>query len=84
MIIIYHDSHCAKFFDLTPDDQKEVQSLKLSLHLNLAQCYLNLENWDQAMRNCDDVLELDKNNAKALFRKSAVWEAKKDYEKVII
>jgi len=78
----YHKAlgHCAKFFDLTADDEKELKQLKLSLHLNLAQCYLNLENWDQAMRNCDDALGIDENNAKALFRRSAVWEAKKEYE----
>ena len=42
----YHKAltHAAKFFDLGPDDEAEVKALKLSLYLNLAQCYLKLEN----------------------------------------
>ena len=36
-------SHCAKFFDLSGDDEAEVKALKLSLYLNLATCYIKLE-----------------------------------------
>jgi hypothetical protein len=36
----------AKFFDLSPEDTEEVNQVKLSIHLNLAQCYLKMENWD--------------------------------------
>jgi len=81
----YHKAltHCAKFFDLTKEDEKEVNQLKLSLHLNLAQCYINMENWEQAMRNCDDALKLDEYSVKALFRRSAVWEQKKEWEKAM-
>jgi tetratricopeptide (TPR) repeat protein len=45
----YHKAltHCAKFFDLSPEDEKEVSQLKLSLYLNLAQCYIKLDNWEQ-------------------------------------
>lgn len=45
----YHKAltHCSKFFDLSPDDEKEVQVLKVSLYLNLANCYSKLENLEQ-------------------------------------
>lgn len=35
-------THAAKFFDLSPEDAEEVAAVKLSLHLNLTQCYLKL------------------------------------------
>ena len=45
----YHKAltHSTKFFDLSPEDEKEVSQLKLSLYLNLSQCYIKLENWEQ-------------------------------------
>lgn len=81
----YHKAltHASKFFDLSPEDEIEVNQLKLSLYLNLAQCYIKLENWDNVLRNCDDALKIDSNNPKALFRRSMVWEAKKDYDKAL-
>jgi hypothetical protein len=45
----YHKAltHTAKFFDLAPDDEIELKTLKSTLYLNLASCYIKLENWDQ-------------------------------------
>lgn len=40
-------THSAKMFDLSADEQKEVHAVQLSLYLNLAQCYLKLQSWDQ-------------------------------------
>ena len=40
-------THAAKMFDLSSDEQKEVHAVQLSLYLNLAQCYLKLQGWDQ-------------------------------------
>lgn len=34
-------------FDLNADEQEEVHAVQLSLYLNLAQCYLKLQSWDQ-------------------------------------
>jgi tetratricopeptide (TPR) repeat protein len=79
----YHKAltHAAKFFDLGPDDQTEVNNLKLSINLNIAQCYLKMENWDQAIRYADESLVLSPTSAKALFRRAAAFESKKDLEK---
>lgn len=81
----YHKAltHSTKFFDLSPDDSKEVQLVQVSLYLNLAQCYLKLENWEQAIRYASDVLKIDANNSKALFRRAAAYEAKKELEKAM-
>ncbi len=40
-------THAAKMFDLSAEEQKEVHAVQLSLYLNLAQCYLKLQSWDQ-------------------------------------
>lgn len=52
--------HCGKFMsDLTPEDEQEVKTLKESLHLNLAMCYLKLEEWKKAKASCDSALEFN-------------------------
>lgn len=43
--------------------------VKLPLHLNLAACDLQLEDWTSALENCDEVLREQPNNAKAIFRR---------------
>ena len=62
----YHKalSHATKFFDLDPEGEKEVKALKTSLYLNLASCYIKMENWDQVIRNCEYAIELDAANPK--------------------
>jgi len=76
-------THAAKFFDLSPEDTEEVGAVKLSLHLNLTQCYLKLENWDSAIRHADEALALDGKAVKALFRRAQAWEARKEYDKAM-
>eukprot|EP01036_Dinobryon_divergens_P034893 gene34893-45152_t len=76
-------SHCAKFFDLSGEDEAEVKALKLSLYLNLATCYIKLEVWEQVIRNCEDALSIDSANVKAIFRRSTYFEHKKEWEKAM-
>ncbi|OQR82163.1 hsp70 [Thraustotheca clavata] len=73
-------THASKFFDLSPEDAAEVKSVKLSLYLNLAQCYLKMEAYQKAVSNCKDALDLDGNNTKALYRRAIAYEKLKDYE----
>ncbi|CAM9281659.1 unnamed protein product [Phaeothamnion confervicola] len=61
-------THCAKFVDLSPEEEKEVAALRLSLYLNLAQVYLKTQNWDAAINNCTHALGVDPKSAKALYR----------------
>ena len=75
-------SHANKFFDLSYEDETEVKALKLTLHLNLASCYIKLESWEQVLRNCSDAIILEKNNPKAYFRRSQYYENKKDWDNV--
>jgi tetratricopeptide (TPR) repeat protein len=62
--------HTGKFFDLDEDSKAEVEALKLSLFLNLAQCYLKLELWLKAVGNAESALKIDPSNAKALYRRA--------------
>uniref|UniRef100_A0A7S4QQX3 Uncharacterized protein n=1 Tax=Ditylum brightwellii TaxID=49249 RepID=A0A7S4QQX3_9STRA len=81
-------SHCAKFYDLAPEDEEEIKGVKLSLNLNLALAYFKLEKFDNALRSCNDALAIDENSTKALFRRATIYyekkkwdDAKKDLEK---
>lgn len=48
---------------------EKANNVKLPLHLNLAACDLQLEDWTSAVENCDEVLREQPNNAKAVFRR---------------
>jgi tetratricopeptide (TPR) repeat protein len=76
-------THAAKFFDLSPDDAEQVKEVKLSLYNNLTMCYIKMSNWDQVLRNTGEALALDEGNAKALFRRAAAHEARKDWDKAL-
>ncbi|CAK4375705.1 unnamed protein product [Aphanomyces euteiches] len=73
-------THASKFFDLRPEEADQVKAIKLSLYLNLAQCYLKLESWQKAVVNCKDALDLDPTNTKALYRRAVGYEKLKDFE----
>ena len=77
-------THAAKFFDLSPEDAEQVKELKLSLYNNLTMCYIKMSNWDQVLRNTGEALTLDTGNAKALFRRAAAHEARKDWDKALV
>lgn len=82
----YHKalSHAAKFFDLSKEDEAEVNALKTTLYINLATCYIKLCSWEQVLRNCNEALALDPNNAKAYFKRSQYHElAKKDFDEAL-
>jgi len=80
--------HTGKFFDLTDDDKKEVDALKLSLHLNLSMGYLKLAEEETAkvskdaaeqllrkvQEHCTDAIKLDAGCVKALFRRASAME----------
>jgi len=76
-------THCTKFFDLTKDDENEINQLRLSLYLNLASCYIKLDNWEQVYRYCTDAITIDSNSVKAYFRRSSYYEHKKEWEKAV-
>ncbi|CAM9341115.1 unnamed protein product [Chrysoparadoxa australica] len=73
-------THCGKFHDLSPEDKNEVDAVRLSLYLNLAQCYLKMSNWDSAIANCGHALGVDEANSKALYRRGYALAQKKKWD----
>jgi tetratricopeptide (TPR) repeat protein len=61
-----------------------VDAVKLSLHLNIAMCWLKItdatNNLEQAIRSCDDALAIDADSVKALFRRATAREQKGLYD----
>jgi tetratricopeptide (TPR) repeat protein len=72
--------HCDKFFDLGPQDEREVDALKLSLHLNLAQCHLKLSAWKECAKSANAALAIDANSSKALYRLAFAQENLKEFD----
>jgi len=67
-------------WDLSPADLKEINDLKIPCHLNLAICCMKLKRWQQAVDNCTRVLEIEKDNPKALFRRGTSYAELKMYD----
>ena len=44
----------------------------IAMHMNLALCYLRLNEAKEAIEHCDKVLEKEPKNVKALFRRGQV------------
>ena len=65
------------------DQAVETKETKLAVSLNLAQCFLKLENWDKAFFYCNLALSIDSTNAKALFRRACAYDGTKQWEKAL-
>ncbi|MBN3304522.1 FKBP4 isomerase, partial [Amia calva] len=65
---------------LSEEDEQKAKALRLAAHLNLAMCYLKVQEASQALENCDKALELDSNNEKALFRRGEALFGIKEFE----
>lgn len=66
---------------LQDDEEKKAKALRLAAHLNLAMCYLKIQEPSSAFDNCDKALELDSSNEKALFRRGEALFAMKEFER---
>ncbi|XP_030587130.1 peptidyl-prolyl cis-trans isomerase FKBP4 [Archocentrus centrarchus] len=75
---------------LSEEDEKKAKALQLAAHLNLAMCYLKLQEPNKALEHCDKALELDASSEKALFRRGEALfgmnefeRARDDFQKVV-
>ncbi|KAG5274634.1 hypothetical protein AALO_G00138450 [Alosa alosa] len=54
---------------VSKQQQQAIQDLLLVAHLNLALCYLRLQEYSHVIDNCNKVIEMDADNEKALYRR---------------
>jgi len=76
-----------RFFEndanLKEDQKKIAESLKIPCYLNIAACKLKIGDYLDVIKNCDDVIKVQPDNVKALFRKGQalnildVWDEAK-------
>ncbi|KAH9413220.1 FK506-binding protein 5 [Dermatophagoides pteronyssinus] len=63
-----------------PELKEKAREILLAGNLNLAMCYLKVENFIEAQKNCDRALEIDPENEKGLFRRGQAFYGQKEYE----
>lgn len=72
------------------EEKDEAQSLLLAANLNISMCHLKQKNYTATRNTCDKILDEDKKNVKALFRRGQAYLglcepelAKADFEAVL-
>lgn len=68
---------------VTSSDSDEFKQFQLLIYLNKALCYQKLNNHDEARDACNEALNIDKNNVKALYRRGQSRLALGDAEKAL-
>lgn len=61
------------------EQQQTIQTLLLMAYLNLALCHLRLQEYSQAVENCNKAVELDSENEKALYRRGEAHLLQNDF-----
>ncbi|XP_030622753.1 FKBP prolyl isomerase 16 [Chanos chanos] len=69
--------------DSTAEEEEEVNDYRVKCLNNLAAAQLKLEQYDEALHTCRDVLFLDPSNVKALFRAGKLLSDKGEYEEAM-
>lgn len=66
------------------EGEEKVKALSLSCYLNRAACRLKLGDYSGAAADCNEVLDLDPNNIKALYRRGQSNTNMKDFEQAMV
>ena len=69
--------------NLIKERAEETKGVKLRLLNNLAWCNIKLEKYTEALENCRQVLEMDPENEKAIYRKGRIFELTQEFEKAL-
>ncbi|KAK5864466.1 hypothetical protein PBY51_015705 [Eleginops maclovinus] len=64
--------------------QKKLEPTALSCFLNTAACYLKMQQWQDAVDSCNEAIELDQANTKALFRRAQAWQGLKENSQAMV
>lgn len=63
------------------EEGMNMMGLKLSCYLNVAACQMRHHNYESVVKNCCKALELQPDNAKALYRRGSAYIQLQEYEK---
>lgn len=63
------------------EEGMDIKGLKLSCYLNLAACQMRHHNFENVVKNASKALNLQPNNAKALYRRGSAYLELQEYEK---
>ncbi|XP_034398919.1 peptidyl-prolyl cis-trans isomerase D [Cyclopterus lumpus] len=69
---------------LEEEAQQKLEPTALSCFLNTAACNLKMQLWQDALDSCNEALELNQANTKALFRRAQAWQGLKENGKAMI
>ncbi|XP_076376321.1 cyclophilin 40 [Megalopta genalis] len=69
-----------KTVDTSNSSDELMTNIKIVILLNLAAVKLKKKKYREALKLCTDVLQMDKNNSKALFRKSQAYMGLNEYD----
>lgn len=67
--------------ELSGDDENKIVAITLHCILNSAASKLKLKQYDSALEDCDEALEIEANNPKALYRRGQAHHGNCDYER---
>ncbi|XP_015782732.1 peptidyl-prolyl cis-trans isomerase D [Tetranychus urticae] len=65
---------------MNKEDEKRVTELQFQCLLNSTACKIKLKRYNEALIDCDEALDLEPENIKALFRKGQALHGIRDYE----
>lgn len=66
--------------DLTPDQEKRLLQLELNCLLNSAACKLKQRQYESALEDCEEALDISPENPKAWFRKGQALHGLREYQ----
>lgn len=67
--------------ELTHEEEQSINVIILPCILNSAACKLKLKHYDAALEDCDEALDIEPNNPKALYRRGQAHHGKRDYDR---
>jgi len=77
------DSALAAYSSALSCTPTEEDSLKAAIFANKAACYVNLELWDDVVKECEECLRIDEGYIKALLRRARAYEMLKKYQEAV-
>ncbi|CAD5116259.1 DgyrCDS5167 [Dimorphilus gyrociliatus] len=80
----YVNHFCEEGPDLDEEEEKKIKvENALPLHLNLAAVYYKLQDYEKTVSECNEALELDGANTKALFRRAQAKRFQNEWESAL-